>query len=452
MKPSVLPTLGLWLALFGAVAAMGEDTVRAGAHYRVICHFKSDEIAAAALETAESAWPLAEELFGVKEAAPATPLEIHLYRSAADYEQAEAKITEGRFRANLAFAEPKTKSAHVALQPDRGDEALAALGLNAQTRRLIAHEAAHLFRYATMPNARSHPDWLADGAAGWIDDEAMTRGGFSPGSETDPYAATCMLAVQRLVQQGKPPTLDALLRDRIEDLPPNARYGLRWLLFRFMETEPRRDAWKKILLEARRLGGGKEYAEKLRTATADILGADHLPILDQEFQKYLASLKPQWEEVYRTLDTRGNVWTQMAFSDANAIAWRTEPVGKDEYGVGGALRILPGGKKQLNLLLGRDDAGFISVAFVAGDGVTLFDYHADRKDGWERLGGAEIAELALDHWTPFRVDIRRGNIEITLNERVVLTAPLRGRTMSGAWGLGAQVGSTGQWRDIKADK
>lgn len=373
--------LGAWLGLCCA-AALGDDVVRAGVHYRVICHFASDEIAVAALETAEDVWPIAEDLFSLKQPPPPAPLEIHLYRNAATYEQAEARITAGRFRENLAFSDWNTKSAHVALQPDCGDEALAA---------------------------------------------------------------------RRLAEQGRLPALDALLRDQIDDFPVNARYGLRWLLFRFMQAEPRRAAWKQVLAEARRLGGGAEYAEQLRAATVKIIGADQLPALDQEFQKFSKELKPRWDEVFRTLDARGNIWTQMAFPDANAVAWCTDPVGNDEYAVSGALRILPGGNQQLNLLLGRADTGFLSAAFVAGYGVTLFEYHADRQDAWERLGSVEVAEFALDRWTPFRVGVRNENLEININDRSVVKAPLRGRSMRGPWGLGVQAGSAGQWRDIKLE-
>ena len=134
-----------------AISAAGESS-KAGEHFRVVCHFDGDEIVSAALKTAEAVWPVADELFGIKAAAPKSPLEIHLYRNAADYERAESALTGGRFKANLAFLQEGANAAHVAVQPDCTDATLQAVGLNAQTRRLIAHEAG-----APVP-LREHPE------------------------------------------------------------------------------------------------------------------------------------------------------------------------------------------------------------------------------------------------------------------------------------------------------
>jgi hypothetical protein len=48
--------------------------------------------------------------------------------------------------------------------------------------------------------------------------------------------------------------------------------------------------------------------------------------LDGAFAAYVRSLSPKWNEVYRSLETAGDDWTQIAFPDVNAIAWRTRPI------------------------------------------------------------------------------------------------------------------------------
>ena len=109
--------------------------------------------------------PSAAGLLAVSDKPPDKPRDIHLYRTAEDYETAEAKVTGGKFKNNQAFSHWETQTAYIAIQPGCSEDVLTRVGLPAMTRRLIVHEATHLVRYATMPNFRSHPDWLADGAA-----------------------------------------------------------------------------------------------------------------------------------------------------------------------------------------------------------------------------------------------------------------------------------------------
>ena len=129
----------------------------------------------------------------------------------------------------------------------------------------------------------------------------------------------------------------------------------------------------------------------------------------------------------------------MAFPDSNAVAWRTKPVGRDEYSLAGSFQILPGGRQQLNVLLGRSADGFVSVAFVAGYGVTVFEYHAQKDEAWERLGDIKIDGVELSRWVPFRVDVRDGHLEVTIGDRSVLTVALL--WPAGEWCVG--VGRAG---------
>lgn len=450
MKRSACLIVGVFSYFAANFAFADDESTQAGEHFQVICHFKNDEIAKEALKAAEAVWPIALELFNFKAPKPETPLKIHLYRTAADYEKAEAGLMGGRFRANLAFSEEKGKSSHIALQPECSDETLKIVGLNAQTRRLIVHEAAHLFRYQTIPNHASHPEWLATGAACWIDDEVMIRGGYSPGDEADPYTSTYLVNLRRLANEKKLPSIAKILSDEVDGLSNIDCYAVRWLLFRFMMTPPRQAQWNEVISEARRLGGGGSYVSKLYEEAVKILGVNSDSKLDEELQAFLMAKKPQWEQHYRTLEIRGDRWVQMAFPDTNAVAWRLQPAGAGDYRVSGSCRILPG-SQQLNLLLGRNETGFISVALVAGFGVTAFEFHSRNNNQWERLTDAKIDSLKEGQWFRFRAEIQGGNLKIAIDDQECLNTPLRGRDMSGPWGVGVQAGCSGEWRGVKQE-
>lgn len=433
--------------LLGASAVRGQESTRTGKHFRVICHFENDSIAREALKTAEMAWPVATKLLALADGAPEKPAEIHLFRTLKDYEKADSELTGGAFRRNLAFSHWATRASYILLQPDCSDDTLKSVGLPALTRRLIAHEATHLVRCAIMPNYRSHPSWLADGAATWVEQQVMTDGRWSPGAEDDPHMSTMILQTVALLEKSDLPSVADILRDRIDDVHWQTRYAIRWLLFRFLISSVDPATFHSIMSEARRLGGGSQYSQRLNAFIEKALGPAEMKTIDGRFKAYLRGLTPHWEEVYRSLDTAGGRWTQIAFTDMNAIAWRTEPVEKEAYTLEGRLKIFPGRNRQLNLLLGRNPKGFVSVAFTAGADVTIFHYHA-KENRWERLGSAKSNVLKLDRWIRFRAEVGGDQLRVTLGTRRTLTVSLNGRSMRGPWGLGAQSGSAGMWRKV----
>lgn len=438
------------LLVFGTSAVCsGQGSTDTGKYFRVICHFENALVAAEALKTAEMAWPVATKLLAVSHQTPESPLEIHLFRTLAEYEKVDSELTGGKFRRNLAFSHWETRAAYILLQPDCSDDVLKTVGLPISTRRLIAHEATHLVRYTSMPNFRSHPHWLADGAATWVEEQVMINGRWVSSVENDPNMSTLILWTVALLEQGKLPPVADILRDRTEDVPWRNRYAIRWMLLRFLKSSTDPDTFHSIMKEAGRLGSGSNYTQRLVTFIEGALGQDAMRAIDGNFRSYLRVLSPQWEEVYRSLETADNRWVQIAFPDKNAITWHTKSVEEDTYSLEGKLNILQGRKhQQLNLLLGRNREGFVSVAFTAGVGVTVFQYHGT-ENRWERLGSAESDLLKPDQWIRFRVDVGGDQLRVTLNKKPALTASLNGRSMLGPWGLGAQSGSAGIWRRVR---
>ncbi len=447
--PRQIHALGMIsLFLVGPAVFGNEQSTRSGKHFRIVCHFDNDDVAADALKTAEMVWPVATKLFALPKQAADEPFEIHLFRALADYERADRELTGGKFKRNLAFSHWSTQSAYILLQPSGSDEILDTIGIPLPTRRLIAHEAAHLVRYATLPNHRSHPHWLADGAASWVEEEVLKRGGWVDGVAEDPNMSTMILKVAKLIEDRQLPAVSVILRDRMDDVEWGARYAARWLLLRFMKDTFDADLFRSIVGEARRLGGGTGYGERLASFVERAIGDDEMRVIDEKFAAYVRAFSPPWEEVYRSLDTAGKAWTQIAFPDTNAIAWRTKPVGKENYTLVGRVKLLPGAAHpQMNLLLGRSRDGFLSVAFNAGGGVTIFNHHS-KENRWENLGFAASDVIRTDSWIRFRAEVGDDAVEISLDRKPVLTASLNGRSMAGPWGLGAQSGSAGQWRKV----
>lgn len=432
----------LLLAPF-SVAVHANDAAAEGAHFRVILHFAANGLEQEALRQVEAAWKLGAELYGLPTTRLKEPLEVHLYRDAADYEAAERKLTGGRFRRNLAFAHHATRSAHVALQPYVSRETLAAVGLPYLTRSLLLHEAAHLIRYHAMANYRSHPHWLADGAAMWLKHRVLTRTGAGSGEDAEPLSATDVVRVQRLLEGGGLPPVAGILADDIDGLPFYSRYATRWLFFRYLRENHARQL-TSFLGEARRLRQGPAFTRQLTALLEGELGARRFAALDAGFRHYLRSLEPQWEEVLRSLSGAPERRVSAAFPQSNAVAWRVRPVGRVPYVLEGTVEILPNTERQLNVLLDRTPAGFLCVALRADFGVTLFDYESARSR-WHRRA-TRRHPLAPNRPFRVRVEVKRGRVDVAIDGQRLLGADFPERGLDGPWGLGALAGSAGIWK------
>ncbi len=439
--------LALVLAIGSSVASPVQDElVREGDHFRLVCHYTNEDAADQGLATVEAIWPLAAELYGFGSDEDRDLLSVHLYRDENAYAEAEQELTKGAFRRNLAFSHFGTMSAHVALQPRLSDKAMAEVGLTAQTLRLLVHEAAHLVRYAHHLNFRSHPGWLADGAASWIAERVSKDLDLFKKLEQDPFYSTSLLHVKKLLEHDNLPTVEAFLLDELGELTVNERYAVRWLYFRFLIEGKYRVKFRKVITKARQLGGGANFTERLFDESLRILGKKKLTSIDRDFKKYVKSFEPAWEEIFRTLQCQGERWVQAAFG-SNAIAWRRKPAGK-KYTVAGELTILPGAIEQMNLFLGRSEQGFLSVAFKPGS-VTLFEYLSSTGD-WQSRGFAECEDVLRGEPFAFSVAIKGSTARVAVNGADVISGEVKTIPLEGPWGLSAQANAAGIWKLSRA--
>jgi hypothetical protein len=416
--------------------------VKKGVHFRVVCRFGHERAAAEALQAAEAAWRIATEALGRPGTALVKPLDLHLYGDAESFLEAEKGLTGGKFARNLAFFHWETLSAHVALQPEVPAGTLDALGLPAQTRRLVAWECTHLARAAALPAFRRHPAWFVDGFAAQAAQEAMEAAGCAP-AEEEPYPSEGLRKARALLEAKRLPPLEVLLADGEGDLEWAERYAARWSLVRYLRTGPRKALWAPLAKALGELPEREGNQDRLRRALEKASGVP-LARLDADYREWLGGLRPAWEVVFRSLATSGEAWVQAAFPDTNAVAWRTEPAGKPPYAISGTLRILEGGRRQLNLLLGRTAGGFVSVAFAAGEGVTVLRY-VSKGEEWKRVAFRGTDALEPGKPFAFRVAVDGDRVSVSVDGALLVEAASTGAPLDGPWGLGAQNGCCGVW-------
>jgi hypothetical protein len=441
-------TAALVLASLSVPAQEATPLTLSGERFQIVCHFHDAKVAADAQAVCDATWEVAAKLYDAKAKKPAEPLSLHLYRTPKDYEEAEAKITAGRFKPNLAFAHFETRSAHVAVQPQLTDEFLAQSGLNYQTRRLIAHEAAHLVRFALMPNYRHHPDWFADGIASQVEAEVMQAMEQITSPREDPYFSTCIHRAKLLLTARKLPTPEEFLTGKSGELEPEDRYAARWVFVDFLQQKAHQKKLQKAIADLHKLGDEARDRDKVEKTFERSLKTKSL---DKPFEKWVKELDPVWNEVLRSLQTAGDQWTQVAFDDANALCWNNDPAGNKPYTLTGKFTILADKSLQMNVLLGGDGAGFLSVALVADYGITLFEYHGGENSRWETLLFKEVKTIKPGEPVPFEIEWnknRKRELAITIHgEEVIRHKIIRG--MEGNWGIGVQEGGAGLWQDLK---
>lgn len=422
-----------------------------GRHFRIQCHFDGAALAREALVLAEAAWKPTVELLGV-EPKLAEKIEIHLMRDPAAYRAIEKTITGGKFERNNAFSSWDTRSAYVAVEPTVDDAALKRAGLLAQTHRGIVHEAAHLIVYRAWPHFRHHPNWLAEGVAIWVADQTLIPGASVKALAGRPFSSTRMIDFKRIVEEGRLPAIGEALKNRYGELGFYDRYAFWWGFWRFVYLEgPYRRGMRRVLdaMPARTNGGA--FKGELLTAMTKLL-ADRdgsFKTFERRLSAWASKLTGDWEERNRTLTVRGDDWWQLAFEKTNAVCWRSGPVEREAYRITGRLEIFGSANPQMNVLLGRvRDVGFISIAFRAGVGVTVFRY--DEEDNrWANLAFGPAAQLVRGKATRFTVKVAEGRVTALLDGKQICSTAVGDHPLDGEWGVGVQAGGAGIWRGVR---
>jgi hypothetical protein len=97
---------------------------------------------------------------------------------------------------------------------------------------------------------------------------------------------------------------------------------------------------------------------------------------------------------------------------------------------------------------------FLSIALVPGVDVTLFDFDSGRAADaqWKRLGSAPLAGTTVGKPLAYRVDCTpnggKTDVALAIDGKPVVHATVE-RSLDGAWGVGAQAGSSCVWHQVK---
>lgn len=430
-------------------AAIAQPQSSTSSNYvKVVCDFDDPRVQDQAARIANESWAMAAVVLNVKSDPPAEPCTLYLYESIAAYEAADKRLTGGKFRQNLAFTTRSKPEAHIVLQPPMAADVRKRIGIPELTARLITHETTHLCRNTHFPNRADHPRWFVDGVAYSVEIGMYGGAGHLKDERISPLDQELVVALKRLSGADRLPSVDAIFNDRPGDLSNGDVYAANQLAFGYFAFRANDSGWLgRVVSEARRLAGGSDYKKSLHDAAMKAL-PESVEEADKEFRKWIADAKPLWRQLYRSLEFGRNDWKQIAFSGKNAIAWRIARL-KTPLQISGSVEILAGEKKQMNVLLGRADDDFYSVALVAGYGVTVFHYTA-QGNTWTQLATRELANVKVDSPVKFVVRAKSSRLVVKIGGEEVFDLELPQPLKTMQWGVGAQSGSAGIWTGVKA--
>ena len=164
---------------------------------------------------------------------------------------------------------------------------------------------------------------------------------------------------------------------------------------------------------------------------------------------------PAWDQSFRMLDASSVPMLQAAFPQQNAVAWRTRQTPSSRYSIDVAAQIRPGLGRQMNVLLERSKDGFVSIAALAGHGLTVLRFQASTNT-WQRLGSwARPGWISIDRCFAWRADLGAPiyaddqppvrQLAIVVDGKTVLTTTVPSSTDRPQCGLGVQANTTGEW-------
>jgi len=388
------------------------------------------------------------EFFGVDVASIVDNASLELHMQYKDYERLDRELNDGAFRRHWSFANFGVMQGHVALQPPLEYSVLREVGLPLQTKIMVADVAVYLCTYRAFRNSASHPDWLRQGLSGYLGSEALRELGIMGELEKEPWTSEEIHTIRRLFEDKPDYDVMSILDGEEEDISDGRLGSVRGAFIGWLIDI---EAFEEMISEARRLGGGSTYEERLKQATLDAIKNAGVDSPELTFRTWIDAFEPEWNETYRSLTTHGDVWLHTAWDSNNAYCWNRQELGDGDWEMTGSVKIYKRDKAQLNILLGRTDEGFVSVALGPSFGVTVFDRRyeqGDQKSRWIRLKNQELKSLEMGEWVDFKISKRRSRLIIKINRERPVMIDVAGLDLDGNWGLGCQNKSAGEWRDV----
>jgi len=421
-------------------------TTRTGPHFRVSCHFEAGVFADEALAAAEAAWPATIEALGAAPAALERPLDVHVYRDPAEFAAVKLKLMGGVDRRDHSgFADYASQTAHVKISHAYDDAVWKRFGSPTHVLDSVAHEAAHLTALTCAANGRFHPRWFSEGLAEHAAKVVHRGRAGRGGPASDAHMSAQMSECRLLRRQGLLPEPRAIVQGRIDHLDEYDRYAVEWAFFELLLTPEQRGRTGKLLAEMSSMAAGDDFGGRLTGVVEKLWGDKGLDDLNDALRRLVDSFEPPWD-TDGTIDVRGEQWIQWAEADG-ARSWRTARIGRKDYRLTGAFEIVSGDARRVEVDLGRDDAGFVAVAFDANGGVSVSQY--SEADGeWRVLASGGDAGTIGAAKTEFEIRVGVDSIRVSVGGKEVVAAPLGDRDLFGAWGVGVHAGAAAVWTGV----
>ena len=391
------------------------------------------------------------EAFGVDVASVQDNSSLELHMLFKDYERMDRELNDGAFRRNWAFANGNVRQAHVALQPPLEYGVLLETGLPLQTKIQVAGAAVYLCLYRAFPNSAYQPDWLRQGLSGHLGSEALRELGIMGGIVEEPWTCEEIHAIRRLFEDKPDYDVMSILDGEEKDISTGRLGSVRDAFIAWLRDI---GAFDEMINAARQLGGGETYEQRIKQATLEAIANAGVDDPSAAFRAWIDAFEPQWREEYRSLTTHGDVWLHTAWDRNNAVCWNHETLGDRDWELTGSVKIYERDKAQLNVLLGRTETGFMSVALGPSFGVTVFHRkyaQGNEKGKWIRLENKPIDSLVMGEWVDFKITKRRDRLLIKINRERPVIIDVSDIDLNGNWGLGCQNKSAGEWRDVKVE-
>lgn len=414
-----------------------------GRYYRVVAHFPWEGLLESAKATADAAWPVASDLYGVDPAPPEEPYNIHLFRDRELFDRACRALTGRTWPDNDGLTDRESGVSLVVVGAGLGDDAfLDGIGLSLKDRLLIAHEASHLLATYRVPGDRNHPAWLSEGIAQHVARRVVVAERHAPSLEEDPVRGRTLRHLQDLQQAGQLPGASSILQDEQPAITPFHRYGLYEAFVDFLVVSRRGE-----LASSLAAAEGLEEAEAVRASLARSLLGEDGAALERDFRGHLAGQRSLWQLGGGTLSVAADGWNLAARRFERGVLWNLDGIHEASYALGGSLVLPDLGQRQRHMLyFGRADGRQLELLFDTDSGLVLDLVRGDEK---RELARSEV-ELQPGSELHFLVEVEQRQVTIYLGSEVVLAITLdEGEGLPvGQWGVGSDLGSWGAWRKV----
>jgi hypothetical protein len=343
------------------------------------------------------------------------------------------------------------------------------------TRRLIAHEAAHLVCYHSLEGFEGHPEWLGEGLAEWIADEVMRRRGWASGETEEPHTASRLAELGFDREDSRTALVERLLSNSLGKESVTRRYALYGSFVAFLAKDGADGALHTLLQRGSSIGvRSPDRSQQYAALFDELVARDGRGELEQAFRRHLATTAPRWYEEARSLEARdlstlGETidervsWSQFAFPDGAALAWRLGDRVPDVGSVEGLLEFPSAGEPRAAqvLLGGRPRAAGgapprrLVTEFDPRGVVVLRATHSalprpwvtQRNRGTDELGRCSLQGLRPGALLAWKIVLGVERLRVEVDGESVLDVPRADHRFAGYLGLGVAAGGLVHWSD-----